>query len=108
MRRHRRLLLLQQQLLLLLLSDSAEGLASHSALTTSQLRCEPTLVTCSGLSAPLSVLESRADPDELLERAISDPSFDVYSAQLWPAAYAATCTLLRHLSAHPGRVVELG
>ena len=39
---------------------------------------------------------------------MQDPDFDIYSAQLWPAAFAAATALLSHLAEGPGSIVELG
>ena len=62
-------------------------------------------LTFSALAAPVSVFEA-AHPDEVLDRALRGED-DVYCAQIWPSAVAATDALLRGLE--PGTsVIELG
>eukprot|EP00967_Tisochrysis_lutea_P065747 scaffold85563_cov26-Tisochrysis_lutea.AAC.1 len=63
-----------------------------------------------GLASSLlvPVLESAASPDELIQIAIENEEFDIYSAQVWPSSVAAATVLLRALAARTGHVCELG
>ena len=63
-------------------------------------------VTFSTLSEPVSLFEA-ADPDEMIKRALEGED-DVYCAQVWPSAFAATFSLLRELVPGSASVIELG